>query len=142
MEKSLLKRNKVTLQIQKDVCLTWDTLFEIGLYKYLSTNPKYIWKTVSDGYSSNIRIFTYKKKLLFKHKEILIYNIEDSSCYKKIIQEQDTRILDAVAEATAWISCETEKIKNDVDTFHKMYLEKKVDINTIISAYNSIRKKA
>lgn len=141
MDEIFAERKKLIGQIKNDVSSIWDIISEIGLKKYEQSNPKYIWKTVSTGYSDRACIFTQKPKGLFKTREIIIYNIDDKSCYEKLIREQDMRVFEAIEEASTWISGEVEKIKIDVDSFNEIYVEKTSNIENVISSYNSLKAK-
>ena len=141
MNKILSQRNTVALRLKKDVEMLWDTIHEIGYAKYISSNSRFIWKPISDGYGCKVRIFIVTKRRFFNKQETLVYDIEDESCFKKLIDSQDMRIFEAIEDATNWISGETEKIQLNVNSFYGRYIENKTDVKRTIESYNMLKER-
>ena len=130
------QRELTAQQLEKDVGDLYDTLKKIDISEF-NLKSTYKWKYFSDGYAGRVAI-VIKKRHSFR--DTLIYDIEDTSCYIKLIESQDRRLFEAIEEVTIWISAKTELIKKNLEDFNVEYKDKKKNIRIIISAYNSLRE--
>jgi len=121
-------------QLEKEVGDLYDAIEKIGLHEF-NLKSTYKWKEIFDGYSGRVTIFM--KEGFFK-KTILLYDIEDCSCYIKLIDSRDNRLFEAIEEATIWISEKTELIKKELEYFNSEYKNSKENISIAINAYNSL----
>lgn len=135
MNEILSQRKILASKLKKDVENLYDTLRQVEIDKF-NISSKYIWKRVYTGYTDRVSIFIKRKFLI---RSILIYDIEDDSCYERVVQNQDHRILEAIREANDWIQGETEMIKRKIKDFSSNYYETQRDIQETIKAYSSLK---
>jgi hypothetical protein len=136
MNEVLLDREKLASKLKSDISKLYNTLKEINIEEYNKTS-KYSWRNCSDGYSGRIAVITAKGFL--KHHTVL-YNIDDTSCYKKIINDNDRTIFEVIEEANSWIMAKTEMMKEKMKLFNDEYIEESNKILDTIKYYKSIDK--
>lgn len=136
MNEILSQQEQLSKKIQKDVESLYDTIAKIDLNRF-NKQSKFTWKVVYTGYTDRVTIFIKKG---FFDKRILIYDIERSDCYLKLVKEQNTEIFEAVEEATKWIQGEIELIEKSIKEYSQVYHESSKSIKTIIESYESLRR--
>jgi hypothetical protein len=136
MNEILSQRKILASKLKKDIGLIYDTLRQIDIDKF-NLNAKFKWKIAFTGYTDRVCIFI---RTSFVNRSILVYDIEDDSCFIRLVENQDNRIFEAMKEANQWISGETELIKNKIDQFKEKYWESGKEIQATIMAYNSLKK--
>jgi hypothetical protein len=134
MNEVLLDRETLAKKLKSDISKLYSTLKEINLEEY-NHFSKYIWKCCYTGYDNRIAIMIAKGFL--KHHTV-IYDIDDISCYKKIINDNDITILEVMEEANSWIMAKTEIMKERMKLFNDEYIEESNKILDTIKYYKSI----
>ena len=72
-------------------------------------------------------------------KRIIIYDIEDRTCYGKFIDEGNDTLFEIIEEANKWILGELDFVRNRVDVYYKKYESCSLHVKDTIDAYNLIK---
>lgn len=133
---SIEKREELAIKLKRDVLTIFTTLEELNIKKY-NKSAIYTWKKVFTGYEDRITIF---KKISYLKKEIVLYDIDDKSCYNKIIEENNNTIFKVIEEANLWILGELELLKEKIKPFKEEFQIVSKNLKNTIKIYKSLKK--
>jgi len=129
MHKTVLKdREEVVEKIMWDLDNLYAILCRLDINKFNKT-AVFPWKKISNGYTETLRIFDRRDKW---HKKIVVYDIEDKSCFERIIDKEDDTIFKVIKEANSWIAERVEVVREKVSSFSERYEKYSKKIEEII----------
>ena len=115
--------------LYSDVNRLWKILSLWGMLD--NKKWRFIWKKVSDGYSSRAVILDRKASL---RNRIVLYDIESKDCYRYLVNKNDERLVEALSEAIFFIVNETYNRKESLKKY-SAWIEQQEDVfKSLISA--------
>jgi hypothetical protein len=133
-DESLKKKRILAQQLKNDIIKIIKIIDELH-YKYKKPN-RFKWKTVYTGYGYRTMIVDMKNK--WSKKYIVVYNIEESSDYFHLIENNDERIFQAIQEINLFIEEKLDTLKRNLNDFNSVYKDHALIIQDNIKAYKEL----